>query len=299
MKAEIRSTQLYDNPKDLKQFLSCTDHTVSRETFTLLLDTKTEMLITSPRPSEEALPAYYESDAYISHTDSTKSLMDKAYQIIKSYSLKKKLRLMNKLSPAKGRLLDIGCGTGDFIKVCQDGGYQVTGVEPNDKARSLARQKVASDVTLETSVDNLPFNDQEKFDIITMWHVLEHVPNLEAYIAKLEALLSPNGCLIIAVPNYKSYDASYYKEYWAAYDVPRHLWHFSKNSMKVIFRPYGFQVVKTLPLIFDSFYVSLLSEKYKSGRSNLFSGIKTGLMSNLKARRTGEYSSLIYILKKD
>jgi len=139
----------------------------------------------------------------------------------------------------------------------------------------------------------------KQFDIITLWHVLEHVSDLDAQIKELKRLLKPKGYLIIAVPNYKSYDADHYKTFWAAYDVPRHLWHFSKNAIQSIFGKFNFILEKTLPMKFDSFYVSLLSEKYKTGKMNYLKAFRIGLRSNIKAKRTGEYSSLIYVLRND
>ena len=286
----------YKNKENLQPFLTCIDHTVSRETFSLFRDPETDLLVTFPRPKELDLPSYYESEEYISHTDSQRTLMDKVYQLIKSYSLKRKLKLINKLHAGKGHILDIGCGTGDLLSVCEKDGWQISGTEPNKKARELAENKINS---LESIKEDLnEFSGKRVFDVISMWHVLEHVPNLLEYIEKLKDLLTVEGYLIIAVPNFKSYDADHYKEYWAAYDVPRHLWHFSEKAIRHIFGQQDFEVVRTMPLIFDSFYVSLLSEKYKTGKSNLFSAFKTGLVSNLKARRTKEYSSKIYILKK-
>ena len=295
----MKQSEPYANEKDLIPFLSCIDHTVSRETFQLLLDTSTNLLVTSPRPSLDKLSAYYESEDYISHTDSKRSIMDKAYQVIKNYSVKKKVKMINGLSGSKGRILDIGCGTGDLLSACEKNGWKINGVEPSDKARALAAKKISSKEFLVSNIDEVSNDSKERYDVITMFHVLEHVPNLLEYVAKLKELLTDDGSLIIAVPNYKSYDASYYKEFWAAYDVPRHLWHFSQDSIRFIFERNNFRVEKVLPLIFDSFYVSLLSEKYKTGKSNLFSGFKTGLRSNMKAKKTGEYSSLIYVIKNN
>lgn len=291
------SLEPYSSKERLKPFLKCIDYTVSRETFELFMDPETELLVTFPRPSEKDLPAYYESDAYISHTDSTKSLMDKVYQMIKSYSMKRKLKLINSSSSQKGKILDVGCGTGDFLEVCQADEWKVTGIEPSLKATALAENKIAPKGRLFNDISEIKKEEYDSFDVITMWHVLEHVPNLLEYIDLLKKLLKKDGCLIIAVPNYKSYDAEFYKEFWAAYDVPRHLWHFSQKSIHRIFSAKNFEVVKTDPLIFDSFYVSLLSEKYKYGSSNMIRAFKTGLMSNLKARGTGNYSSLIYLIK--
>ncbi len=293
----LKQQEPYANEKDLTLFLNCVDHTVSRETFSLLLDSKTDLLVTSPRPALDKLSSYYESEEYISHTDSSRSMMDKVYQMIKNYSVKKKLRMINKLSNTKGRILDIGCGTGDLLASCESNGWKINGVEPSDKARELAGNKISSRDLLVENLEDLSNDNNSKYDVITMFHVLEHVPNLLEYVERLKQLLTEEGCLIIAVPNYKSYDAGHYREFWAAYDVPRHLWHFSQEAIQHIFESNRFVVVDTLPLIFDSFYVSLLSEKYKTGKSNLFAGFKTGLVSNLKAQRSGQYSSLIYIIK--
>jgi len=295
----IKQPLPYSNESNLEFFLSCQDHTVSRETFNLYWDKENDLLVTLPQPSIQELPGYYESDDYISHTDSKESAMDRIYQIIKNYSLTKKLSLINGLVSEKGLILDIGCGTGDFLKACQKDGWQVCGIEPNDKARALTAKKIDKEEQVSDKIDSFLQTHKGRFDVITMWHVLEHVPNLLEYIEQVKLLLKPEGSLIVAVPNFKSYDAKHYKQYWAAYDVPRHLWHFSEKAIRNIFGKYNFKVVKTLPLLFDSFYVSLLSEKYKAGKTNLFSAIKIGLYSNLKAMRSKQYSSLIYLIKNE
>ena len=277
----------------LQPFLECKDYTVSRETFNLLLDSKSEILITSPQPKESELAKYYQSEDYISHTDSKKGLIDKVYQIAKKYAINKKVKLVKGLLQGDNKkLLDIGCGTGDFLNACTKNGFQVNGVEPNQNAKNLALKK-NRDVSIASSV----YDVNQKFDVITMWHVLEHVPNLDKYVMHLKSLLNDNGVLVIAVPNYKSYDANHYKEFWAAYDVPRHLWHFSKKSIKQLFDKVNMHAKKILPMKLDSFYVSLLSEKYKTGKSNLIKAFYIGFLSNLKAKRSKEYSSHIYILK--
>ncbi len=282
------------------KYLACVDFTVSNEKFDLLLDKELDMLITSPQPRAEDLGRYYESEDYISHTDSKSSIFDKVYQFVKNYTIKQKLQLINSLQSEEKKILDIGCGTGDFLTFCKQNDWNITGVEPNKQARNLASVKINSKVNrtvIFESIDSLIKNNTEKYDVITMWHVLEHVPNLEEYISYLKQLLKQNGTLVIAVPNYKSYDANHYGKFWAAFDVPRHLWHFSKKSIQKIFLKFDFELVKTVPMKFDSYYVSLLSEKYKSGSSNPFKAFYIGLVSNLKAKSSKEYSSLIYMLK--
>ena len=276
--------------KNTKPFLKVKDYSVSQETFELLYDDELDMLITYPQPSLDKLPSYYESVDYISHTDGNKSLFEKMYQFVKSIALKNKLKLINSQS-AKGRILDIGAGVGDFLSVCKNDGWQTIGIEPSDKAKNIAKSKGVS------FVENLSELEDHSFDIITMWHVLEHVPNLEEQIAELKRLIKPNGTIIIAVPNFKSFDAKHYGQFWAAFDVPIHLWHFSKTAIQKLFAKEKLELIKVLPMKFDSFYVSLLSEKYKTGKMNFIKAFFIGLKSNLKATRNSEYSSHIYVIK--
>lgn len=278
-------------------YLTVKDYTVSNKKFDLLYNETLEMLVTFPQPKAEELAGYYESDDYISHTDSKESGTDKLYQIVKKIALASKLKLINSFKTADKNLLDVGCGTGDFLLTCKNNGWKVTGVEPNAKARISAENKLSGESASEIYSEINRLKNDVQFDVITLWHVLEHVPNLDIYIEALKSRLKPNGTLIVAVPNFKSYDANHYKQFWAAYDVPRHLWHFSKKSIQALFAKQKMSVVKTSPMIFDSFYVSLLSENYKNGKSNFLKAFYIGLASNLKAMRTKEYSSLIYIIK--
>jgi len=286
----------------LEYYLKCTDFSVSGEQFYLVRDTETDLLITSPQPDLDLLPKYYETEAYISHTDANTSFFDKIYQFVKQYTLKQKLHLLKNLtSNADKSILDIGCGTGDFLKVCQLDKWKCVGIEPNSNARELAKSKL-NDLNIYAEIKYVPEN--QKFDIITLWHVLEHIPNLEDYILFFKKHLKVGGKLIVAVPNYKSFDATYYGKFWAAYDVPRHLWHFSVKAIKTLFAKHKMQVVEILPMKFDSYYVSLLSEKYKRNNKknrlplrNPITAFFIGLRSNLKAKHTKQYSSLIYILK--
>lgn len=283
-------------PLELEPYLQCRDHSVSRETFSLFKDTKHDLLVTLPQPPEKNLPNYYQSEDYISHTDSKRNLIEIAYQLVKQFSLKRKVKLVTRVNHGQGTILDVGCGTGDFLQVCEQSGWSIAGIEPNEKARQLASTKTNFQDycgTVEELIESRP----EPFDMITMWHVLEHVPNLADFISKVKTLLKPDGVLIVAVPNYKSQDAEHYNSYWAAYDVPRHLWHFSRSSMESIFSEFDMKILEELPMKFDSYYVSLLSEKYQKGKQNYFSAFYQGLRSNLKAKQSGEYSSLIYLIK--
>ena len=272
------------------------DHSVSGETFELVTHKTYGFLETQPKPSLEDLPRYYESEDYISHTDTKRNLFEKVYHLVRRIALNQKIKRINSHVSNSKQLLDFGCGTGDFLEAAKHNQWQVTGIEPNPQARAIANQKTNNAVFGSKDFETLKANS---FDVITLWHVLEHVPNLEEKLKNFKTLLKPNGVLIIAVPNYKSYDANYYKSFWAAYDVPRHLWHFNKTSIFKLVSKFNFKLVKISPMWFDAFYVSLLSEKYKSGKMNPFKSIFIGLLSNLKAFRTKEASSLIYTIKKE
>lgn len=275
----------------MKSYLKTKDFSVSQESFELVFNEELDMLVTQPQP--KTLDKYYESEVYISHTDAKKSLVDKIYQQVKTYSLKKKLKLLNSFETSKKSLLDIGAGTGDFLSTAKNGGWNIAGVEPNSLARTKAQEK---GINLNTSLQEV---NNKKFKVITLWHVLEHLPDLENQIKTIVSLLDVNGTLVVAVPNFKSYDAEHYGEFWAAYDVPRHLWHFSKKAIDVLFQKHQMNVVDCKPMLFDAFYVSLLSEKYKTGKLSFVKAFYQGLKSNRKAKGTREYSSHIYILKKD
>jgi 2-polyprenyl-3-methyl-5-hydroxy-6-metoxy-1,4-benzoquinol methylase len=284
-------------------YLYVKDHSVSGEDFDLIYNEEFDFLETYPQPSEEKLGDYYESEDYISHTDSKRNAFEKVYHFVKGIALKRKLKLINSFSDntpshlisEEKKLLDMGCGTGDFLQVAKDNNWSVSGIEPNENARTIANEKTNNSVF---NIEHLLKFESHSFDVITLWHVLEHLPKLQSHIEIFESLLKPNGRLVIAVPNYKSYDATHYKNFWAAFDVPRHLWHFSQTSISRVVKTKNMEVIKTAPMIFDAYYVSLLSEKYKNGTMNPFKAFWIGAMSNWKAKRSTEYSSMIYIIKK-
>lgn len=280
--------------KKNQEYFSVKDHSVSGEVFQLLYNSELDMLETHPKPLREDLPKYYKTENYISHTDGRRNLFEKGYQFVKKITLKRKLKLINAYSSQSKLLLDVGCGTGDFLKIAKENNWKVAGIEPNEGARQIANLKTGNNVF---ENDQLLKFKPETFDVITLWHVLEHLPNLEEHIAIFKKLLKSNGTLVIAVPNFKSFDASYYKEFWAAFDVPRHLWHFSRTAIKKIVANEKMQVAEIIPMTFDAYYVSLLSEKYKSGVMNPFKAFWIACRSNFAARSTKEYSSLIYVIK--
>ena len=274
-----------------KSFITVKDFSVSGESFTLLLNEEYQILKTHPQPTLDKLGSYYEFEDYISHTDGKRTLFEKMYHFIKRKAIRDKVKLINSYQPLKGKILDIGAGTGDFLLECKNQNWDILGIEPNDKAKGIA---VGKGIKFGDTIEKLESNS---FDVITMWHVLEHVPDVEHQVAELKRLLKPSGTIIIAVPNFKSYDAKYYKEFWAAYDVPRHLWHFSKTAIEKLFDKQNMNLEDIKPMWFDSFYVSLLSEKYKSGKMNFISGFFIGLISNVSGFFKKEFSSHIYVLK--
>ncbi len=275
------------------QYLLVKDYSVSQETFSLLYNKEYDLLKTYPTPSLDVLGKYYESEDYISHTDSKRTLFEKLYHFVKVRAIKSKVALITKENSKRGNLLDIGAGTGDFLIEAKNQGWTTLGFEPNTSAKTLAENK---GVVFTDDIFVLP---DASFDVITMWHVLEHVPNLEEYIANLKRLIKPGGTIVIAVPNYKSFDANYYGRFWAAYDVPRHLWHFSKTSIKRLFSDHDLKLFHVKPMWFDSFYVSMLSEKYKTGKMSLIKGGLVGLRSNVSGIFKKEFSSHIYIIKNN
>ena len=274
-----------------KSFITVKDFSVSGESFSLLLNEEYQILKTHPQPTLDKLGSYYEFEDYISHTDGKRTLFEKMYHFIKRKAIRDKVSLINSYQPLKGRILDIGAGTGDFLLEAKNQNWDILGIEPNDKAKGIALGK---GIKFGDTIEKLESNS---FDVITMWHVLEHVPDVEHQVAELKRLLKPSGTIIIAVPNFKSYDANHYKEFWAAYDVPRHLWHFSKTAIEKLFDKQNMNLEDIKPMWFDSFYVSLLSEKYKSGKMNFISGFFIGLISNVSGLFKKEFSSHIYVLK--
>ena len=278
-----------------KSFLTCQDYTTTNEVFSLSTCIRCQFVFTNPRPDQNSIGNYYKSDSYVSHTGSGKGLINSIYLFVRNYTLTWKVGILQGYKQ-NGSLLDYGCGTGDFLNKCQDNGFEITGIEPDADARRKAELTSG-----QTVGENIAAVNGKKFDLITLWHVLEHVADLKEKISQLKELLNENGIIFIAVPNHESYDATFYKEHWAAYDVPRHLWHFSKENMKSLLSEMNFSLLEIKPMKLDSFYVSLLSENYRNKEKNsiskFISGVLTGLKSNRLAKKEKNYSSLIYIAR--
>lgn len=273
--------------------LNAIDYTVSKESFAIKRCNACDFLFTSPRPELSVLGSYYQSEDYISHSDTSKGLISKLYKIARSFTLDRKYRLVSPY--CKGMpLLDVGCGTGAFLNHAKSKGLYVLGIEPDQGASNFAKEKYGLSVYDENKLDEL---EAESFGAITLWHVLEHVPNLDERLLQLKRLLHPEGRIYIAVPNPDSYDAKKYREYWAAYDVPRHLWHFTPQTMRKLLEKNGLKLHKVLPMKLDAYYISLLSERYKHGRERYIPAFWNGLKSNLQADKHA-WSSQIYAIGK-
>ena len=280
---------------DIHELFMATDHTVSQEKFPIWHCNECTLRFTQSVPGASEIGKYYQSADYISHSDTRKGMVNNLYHLVRNITLKQKRELISKQTGLPtGRLLDLGCGTGAFLSVMKEAGWTVKGLEPDEKARGLANQKGLVVEPANKLFDVAPFS----FDVITLWHVLEHVHELHPYMDQLRLVLEKKGCLFIAVPNYTSHDAGHYKESWAAYDVPRHLYHFSPQSMHALLQQHGLKAESVIPMWFDSFYVSMLSEQYRTGKGNIVSAISEGFYSNIMAMRDHTTcSSLIYCIK--
>ncbi|MEI8005542.1 MAG: class I SAM-dependent methyltransferase [Bacteroidota bacterium] len=277
----------------IKSFLKSRDYFLSNEEFLVEECNECGLRYTNPRPGFSEILKYYDSADYISHDSSRKGVLTWIYTHARNYMLNKKFNIVSAGSKGK-RILDIGCGTGEFLNFCKSRGFESYGVELNEKPREAAIQEYGLDIR--KSLNDYLLEDA-KFDCITLWHVLEHIHDLENTMHMVKHLLKPEGTLIIALPNSSSWDAVHYGQFWAAYDLPRHLYHFNKSSFAKFAGIHKLKIIKILPQVLDSFYISLLSEKYRTGKNNFLKAFLYGAMSNFHAWKQGNaYSSLIYIL---
>jgi 2-polyprenyl-3-methyl-5-hydroxy-6-metoxy-1,4-benzoquinol methylase len=282
---------------EINDVLIAKDNTVSGEEFHIMECGYCSLRFTQEVPDSISIAPYYKAEDYISHTNTSKGLVNRVYQFVRKRTMVKKRKLIGKYTGIKkGSLLDVGSGTGSFAHYMKQNEWQVTGLEPDEDARKVAAQLY--NLELEHTKELFQLKPGS-FDAITLWHVLEHVHDLHAYVRQLKILLNEKGKLFIAVPNYTSADAMIHGRYWAAYDVPRHLYHFSPKAMNVLMEKNGLKIIKHKPMWYDSFYISLLSTKYKTGKTNWMGAFFNGFWSNLKAiRNVKRCSSVIYIIEK-
>lgn len=271
------------------------DEFLTKEDFQIYECLRCGLLFTEPRPTKDKIGSYYKSDEYYSHQENKKGFIPKIYEKVKAVNLKAKYKMATE-GKQVGKLLDIGCGVGDFLHTAEQNGWQCSGVELSDDAKAIARKRIKAPLLLSEDLEQIP---DEYFDVITMWHVLEHVDDLKWEIAQLQRLLKSGGRLVLALPNFQSDDAQFYKKYWAAYDVPRHLYHFCQPSVTKLFKNSGLKLIKTDKLAWDAYYISYMSEKYQNHSLPLLKGVLRGFQSNWKARKSGEWSSLVYIFEKN
>lgn len=280
--------------ENIANSLICKDYTVSQESFAISVCNTCSLKFTNPRPSPQNISKYYESDSYISHTNSSKYLIDYLYKIVRNYTLQSKYKLIIHHQTQKGKIMDFGCGTGHFLNKMRKEHWEVMGIEPNEQARNYC---LMNGLPVNEGINSLALDS--KYDTITLWHVLEHLHQPVEILQTLKNKLATNGMMYVAVPNEKSFDAEHYKECWAAYDVPRHLSHYNQQSFQKLIKTSKLKIHKVIPMKFDSFYVSMLSEKYKNGTNNYINAIKVGYKSNIWAKQNNNnFSSLIYIIKK-
>lgn len=282
---------------EIKEIMVLKDLSVSGESFPLVKCGHCSLVFTQDVPDQEDIMPYYKSEQYVSHTDTYRGLINRLYHVVRKFTLKRKRNLILKtLDLSAGSILDVGSGTGGFLNVMKTGGWEIAGIEPDQTAQENALRLHGIQSFPPEALQSLP---HESFDAITLWHVLEHVHDLNKEMQQFRQLLKKDGRIFIAVPNHQSYDAFFYKTFWAAWDVPRHLYHFSPPAMRFLAEQNGFRVEKILPMWFDSFYISMLSEKYRHGKNNLIRAVSVGFISNLKVwKNKQKCSSLIYVLER-
>jgi len=280
---------------NLIEYIQCKDHLLSQNIFTIQKCQSCGFLFTNPRPDINEIKSYYKSDQYISHSNTRKGLINKIYHLVRSRNHVVKYELIRQYKNA-GKILDVGCATGEFLAFMQKKGWDSQGVEPDPNARQYAQKQYNLKIIPEEKFINIP---DGMFDVVTLWHVLEHVHDLDQRMKELYRVLKNDGLLIIAVPNSKSFDAGFFGTFWAGYDLPRHLYHFNKELIDLLCDKHHFQINDIIPMKYDAYYISLLSERYKTQKNNYIKAFIRGMRSNIQARKNdNNYSSLIFTLKK-
>lgn len=272
-------------------FIKSADYFLTMEKFTVVKCDLCNFIFTNPVPDKENLSYYYESKEYLSHQTNNKSLIGRIYTTVKRINIQKKYKLIQQYR-SSGSVLEIGTGTGELLYYFKKRGWKTTGIEPNEKARLFANKQYELEVFDEIQLDSYSL---KSFDVIMMWHVLEHIFDLQDRMKQIKKLLKENGYLFIAVPNINSYDFSKYGSHWAGLDLPRHLYHFNENSIKKLLQKHALKYITSYPMKFDAYYVSLLSERYLDSLLPYLSAFKNGYRSNHYAKHNNEYSSMIFV----
>ncbi len=283
--------------ENISFFKKVYDYSITGDSFTIVKCNDCSFKFIQDPPLESECGPYYQSEDYISHSDSKKGITFKLYHYVRSIMLSRKYSLINQLNPEK-KLLDVGSGTGYFANFMKQKGYQVTGIEMDDSARRFSKERFNLEIFPPSHL--LADESVQVYGVITLWHVLEHLYNPQNYWAKFQSLLKSDGFLVIAVPNHDSFDAAYYGDYWAAYDVPRHLWHFNPASIEKMAAQFGFKLLKMESMPFDPFYNSILSEKYKKSTFGFLRAACIGFVAYIQGMmQLKRASSIIYIFKKE
>ena len=273
------------------------DRLVSQDTFDVWLCDQCGFRFTQDVPDEQEIGKYYESPDYISHSDTEKGLMNHLYHLARRLMLTAKAGHVTRATGLRqGWLLDIGSGTGYFAHLMTEWGWTVRAIEKSPQARQFAQERFG----LKSDGDEAFVTLEDKsFDCITLWHVLEHLQNLDEMGENLNRWLKDEGAVLIAVPNHLSTDARHYGAHWAAWDVPRHLWHFSQTTMQLFAQKHGFKLIKTIPMPLDGFYVSMLTEQRLGHSMSFLRGLWQGCLAWVSSWGHKERSSsLIFVLKK-
>jgi 2-polyprenyl-3-methyl-5-hydroxy-6-metoxy-1,4-benzoquinol methylase len=282
--------------QEFSTFKKVTDWLVSKEVFTISQCDNCKFKFTANAPVEQNIGPYYNSEEYVEHSDTKSGVIYTVYHYARNLMLRFKLNKIKSMTSGK-KLLDVGSGSGYFINHMKQNGYEVTGVEISDKAVELCNSKFG--IKANSPADFLAEKLDKDFDIISLWHVFEHVYTFNEYFDLFAKSLKKDGTLILALPNSNSADAQIYKDHWAAYDTPRHLWHFTPATLSRFAEARGFEVVKKYRLPLDPFFNAMVSASYKKGFKFLPISVLKGLYSLIISLfNKDKSSSLIYFLKK-
>lgn len=274
------------------EYMETKDYFFTQEKFSLSKCSQCNLVFTNPIP--EDIEKYYETEDYLSHNTSSNNLISKIYSSVRSINLMNKYKTVSKFKK-QGSILDIGCGTGELLSHFKKKNWEVFGIEPNKSAAQFAALNYNINVNNEEHINNIAENS---FDVVSMWHVLEHVANLNERIQQVKKITKDDGIMVFAIPMLDSPDSKKYGKYWSALDVPRHLYHFTKESFSKLISQHDLKIIDSRPMRFDAYYISLLSEKYLNSRAQILKAIFNGLLSNFKANKTSNYSSMIFVVTK-